>query len=93
MAFISRKGPTLGPALFVLSVTSTSHGIGILQVNGRRRGAMTIIARKFSTLNFLRRRRRYTGADLDVLSDKCLKDIGFRLERRDLNSVKPFWLA
>jgi uncharacterized protein YjiS (DUF1127 family) len=54
---------------------------------------MTIIARKFSTLNFLRRRRRYTGADLDVLSDKCLKDIGFRLERRDLNSVKAFWLA
>jgi uncharacterized protein YjiS (DUF1127 family) len=53
--------------------------------------AMTMIALNFLKLNFLSRQRGY--ADLEVLSDKCLKDIGFRLERRDLNSVKPFWLA
>jgi len=52
---------------------------------------MTMIALNFLKLNFLSRQRGY--ADLEVLSDKCLKDIGFRLERRDLNSVKPFWLA
>jgi hypothetical protein len=50
---------------------------------------MTMIAVKFS--NFLGRQRNY--ADLEVLSDKCLQDIDFRLARRDLNSVKPFWLA
>ena len=52
---------------------------------------MTMIALKFLKLNFLSRQRGY--ADLEVLSDKCLKDIGFRLARRDLSSVKPFWLA
>ena len=52
---------------------------------------MTMIARKFSNLKFLSRQPGY--ADLEVLSDKCLADIGFRLARRDLNSVKPFWLA
>ena len=46
---------------------------------------------KFLKLNFLSRQRGY--ADLEVQSDKCLKDIGFRLARRDLSSVKPFWLA
>jgi uncharacterized protein YjiS (DUF1127 family) len=52
---------------------------------------MTMIALNFLKLNFLSRQRGYT--DLEILSDKCLKDIGFRLARRDLNSVKPFWLA
>jgi len=52
---------------------------------------MKTIALKFSKLNFLSRQRSY--ADLEVLSDKCLEDIGFRLARRDLSSVKPFWLA
>jgi len=54
--------------------------------------AMTTIARKWTGVNFLSQRRA-TEADLNALSDRCLKDIGFRLERRDLNSVKPFWLA
>jgi uncharacterized protein YjiS (DUF1127 family) len=52
---------------------------------------MTMIVLKFLKLNFLSRQRGY--ADLEVQSDKCLKDIGFRLARRDLSSVKPFWLA
>jgi hypothetical protein len=56
---------------------------------------MTTIARKFSSglhsgFSFL---GRGTEADLNTLSDRSLKDIGFRLERRDLSSVKPFWLA
>jgi len=48
---------------------------------------MTIIARKILDAEFLEASGRYRR-DLDVLIDKCLKDIGFRLERRDLNSVK-----
>jgi hypothetical protein len=54
---------------------------------------MTVIGRKFLKLNFLSRRDNYAGADLEALSDKCLEDIGFRLARRDLSSIKPFWLA
>jgi uncharacterized protein YjiS (DUF1127 family) len=55
---------------------------------------MTAIALKFSNAKFLGwQQRRYTGADLKSLSDKALEDIGFRLDRRDLNAVKPFWLA
>jgi hypothetical protein len=53
--------------------------------------AMKTIALKFSNLKFLSRQPGY--ADLEVLSDKCLEDIGFRLDRRDLSLVKPFWLA
>ena len=54
---------------------------------------MTTITLMFSKLNLLSRRQGCVGSDLEVLSDECLKDIGFRLARRDLNSVKPFWLA
>ena len=54
---------------------------------------MTTITLMFSKLNTLRRRQGYALADLEGLSDECLKDIGFRLTRRDLSSVKPFWLA
>lgn len=54
---------------------------------------MTMIARKLLSLNFRSRRGSYAGADLEVLSDKCLEDIGFRLARRDLSAIKPFWLA
>jgi uncharacterized protein YjiS (DUF1127 family) len=61
---------------------------------GLRTGAaMTTITLMFSKLNLLSRRQGCVGSDLEVLSDECLKDIGFRLARRDLNSVKPFWLA
>ncbi len=54
---------------------------------------MTTITLMFSKLNVLRRRQGHVPADLEVLSDECLKDIGFRVARRDLSSVKPFWLA
>jgi hypothetical protein len=63
--------------------------------------AMTTIARKFNSgfhsgfssgFSFFGHRGT-TEADLTTLSDRSLKDIGFRLERRDLSSVKPFWLA
>jgi len=54
---------------------------------------MTTIARKFTSLHFLPRQRGVDGADLNALSDRCLRDIGFKLERRDLSSVKPFWMA
>jgi uncharacterized protein YjiS (DUF1127 family) len=54
---------------------------------------MTTIRLKLPKLNFMSRPRRRSGVDLEALSDRALKDIGFRLDRRDLNSVKPFWLA
>ena len=54
---------------------------------------MATITDKLLTLNFLVSRRSYAGPDFNTLSDRALKDIGFRLDRRDLNSVKPFWLA
>jgi hypothetical protein len=54
--------------------------------------AMTTIARKLTGFSFLAR-QRVADADISALSDRCLRDIGFRLERRDLNSVKPFWMA
>ncbi len=54
---------------------------------------MTTIARKLTSLNFLARQRSLDEVDLTTLSDRCLKDIGFKLERRDLTSVKPFWMA
>lgn len=54
---------------------------------------MTTIARKWTGFNFLSQQRGTTEADLKTLSDRALKDIGFRLDRRDLSSVKPFWLA
>jgi uncharacterized protein YjiS (DUF1127 family) len=54
---------------------------------------MAVMGRKFLKLNFLSRWGRYAGADLEALSDKCLEDIGFRLARRDLSCIKPFWLA
>ncbi len=54
---------------------------------------MTTIARRWTGFNFLSQQRGATEADLNALSDRSLKDIGFKLQRRDLNSVKPFWLA
>ena len=57
-------------------------------------GDVTAIALKFSNMKFLGwQQRRYAGADLKSLSDQALEDIGFRLGRRDLNAVKPFWMA
>jgi hypothetical protein len=60
--------------------------------------AMTTIARKFNSgfhsgFDFLGRHCGTTQADLNTLSDRSLRDIGFRFERRDLSAVKPFWLA
>jgi hypothetical protein len=55
-------------------------------------GAMTMIARRLSK-NFLGGLTGQVGADLEALSDRSLKDIGFQLNRRDLSSVKPFWIA
>jgi len=54
---------------------------------------MTTIARKLTSLSFLARQRGLDDADLNALSDRCLRDIGFKLDRRDLSSVKPFWMA
>ncbi len=54
---------------------------------------MTTIRPKLPTLNLMSRPRGYSGVNLEALSDRALKDIGFRLDRRDLNSVRPFWLA
>jgi uncharacterized protein YjiS (DUF1127 family) len=55
-------------------------------------GAMTMIARKLSK-NFLGGLYGQARDDLEALSDRALKDIGFRLDRRDFSSVKPFWQA
>ena len=74
----------------MLAVTSIADGFCMVSIR-KTEVAMTMIARKFSKLKFLSCQRNY--ADLEVVSDKCLQDIGFRLARRDLNSVKPFWLA
>jgi uncharacterized protein YjiS (DUF1127 family) len=54
---------------------------------------MTTIARKLAGFGFLTRLRAFDDADLSSLSDRCLRDIGFKLDRRDLNAVKPFWMA
>jgi hypothetical protein len=56
---------------------------------------MSTIILKLSKLDFISGSRAYRGkgTDIEALSDRTLKDIGFRLARRDLNSVKPFWLA
>jgi hypothetical protein len=54
---------------------------------------MTMIARKLSKLNFLGGLYGQAGGDLESLSDRALKDIGFRLDGRDLSYVKPFWQA
>jgi uncharacterized protein YjiS (DUF1127 family) len=53
---------------------------------------MMTIALKM-TDKFLNGSRRETGEALTSLSDKCLRDIGFRLCRRDLDAVKPFWMS
>jgi uncharacterized protein YjiS (DUF1127 family) len=54
---------------------------------------MTMIALKLTNLKFFGWQQPYAGAELKSLSDKALDDIGFRLDRRDLTAVKPFWLA
>lgn len=55
--------------------------------------AMTTIARKLTGFSFRTRHCGFPTADVSALSDQCLKDIGFRLDRRDLAAVKPFWMA
>ena len=57
-----------------------------------RRQAMTTIALKL-TRNLSGWRHRESGADLKSLSDEALQDIGFKLTRRDLDVMKPFWMA
>jgi uncharacterized protein YjiS (DUF1127 family) len=55
---------------------------------------MTAIALRLSNAKFFGwPQRRYAGADLKSASDKALEDIGFRLDRRDLSAVRPFWVA
>jgi uncharacterized protein YjiS (DUF1127 family) len=76
----------------VLAVTSPTDGVGMFKL-GNTEGQMSTITQKLLTLKVLVSRRSYTGSDFNTLSDRALKDIGFRLDRRDLNSVKPFWLA
>ncbi|MGA7791234.1 MAG: hypothetical protein WCA56_24030 [Xanthobacteraceae bacterium] len=49
---------------------------------------MTTIARLVSNWQ-----RRSIGEELTTLNDKVLVDIGFRVIRRDLDAVKPFWMA
>jgi hypothetical protein len=53
---------------------------------------MTTIALIITRLSFFNGRHGCT-ADLTSLSDSSLRDIGFKLARRDLNSIKPFWAA
>ncbi len=65
----------------------------MLPIAGEGDFDMTTIARKLAGLGFLARHRAFDDADVNSLSDRCLKDIGFKLERRDLSSVKPFWMA
>jgi uncharacterized protein YjiS (DUF1127 family) len=48
---------------------------------------------KFGEAKFFGWRQRKFRTDLKDLSDNTLEDIGFMLARRDLNAVKPFWLA
>ncbi len=54
---------------------------------------MTTIALKLTNLKFFGWQHRNSGAELENLSDQALEDIGFRLARRDLTAVKPFWIA
>lgn len=54
---------------------------------------MTTIARKLTSLNFFSRQRRHSSSDLKSLSDRSLQDIGFKYAPRDLDAVKPFWMA
>ena len=54
---------------------------------------MTMIPLKLTNIKFFGGRSRFDGGDLRSLSDKSLLDIGFKLDRRDLSAVKPFWMA
>ena len=45
------------------------------------------------TNKLLRSQQRHVGEDVQNLSDKCLQDIGFKLDRSRLEAVKPFWMA
>jgi uncharacterized protein YjiS (DUF1127 family) len=54
---------------------------------------MTAIPLKFTNVKFFGWHQRNIGPDLRDLSDKTLQDIGLKLDRRDLNAVKPFWMA
>lgn len=60
---------------------------------------MTILPLEFTRLpeliaaNFLRWKHRNPGVDLQDLSDRTLKDVGLAEPlKRDLDSVKPFWM-
>ena len=76
-----------------MPVTLLVGEISILGDAGFGDFAMTTIARKFTGFSFLNRQRGVVDADLNALSDRCLKDIGFKLDRRDISAVKPFWMA
>lgn len=39
-----------------------------------------------------RRKHSFPGVMLENLSDQSLKDIGIEPWRRDLDTVKPFWM-
>ncbi|MGC2124380.1 MAG: DUF1127 domain-containing protein [Xanthobacteraceae bacterium] len=46
------------------------------------------------SVKFLRWAPRRTSAELENLSDRTLDDIGLELpRRRNLDAVKPFWMA
>lgn len=75
----------------MLAITSATDGVGKV-ISRTMEGDMATITQKLSMLNFFGSRRS-ARPDFNTLSDRALKDIGFRLDRRDLNSVKPFWLA
>jgi len=53
---------------------------------------MTTIALKLTT-KLSGWHHRKAGDDLKNLSDKALEDIGCKLAQRDLDTVKPFWMA
>jgi uncharacterized protein YjiS (DUF1127 family) len=78
--------------LFVLAVTSATESFGTITIM-KTEAVMATITQKLSALSLLAYRRCHSRFDLDALSDRALRDIGFRLDRQDLNSVKPFWLA
>jgi hypothetical protein len=77
-------------AKFVLAITSNLRAGGIVQRTRDGDFAMTTIMLKLTRLNLL---SGFAGTNLESLSDRSLQDIGFKLDRRNLDAVKPFWMA
>jgi hypothetical protein len=46
----------------------------------------------FIAVCFGRRKHSFPGVMLESLSDQSLKDMGIEPWRRDLDTVKPFWM-